>query len=160
MAWNPRAFDDEETDGDADRAPLTRDEARALLARSRAVSPWYVLAVQAVVGLCVALLAVLFTGRMESGWSALYGAAVVVVPGALMARGMTSRLTSLSPGLSAVSVLAWELVKISVSLLMLVLAGRIVQHLSWPAMLAAMVVCLQVYWVALRWRGSTKNLRT
>jgi len=155
--WSEHAFDDEkadeETNGAPIRAPLTRDEARALLARSRAVSPWFVIGVQAILGVCVALLAALLTGHAEYGWSALYGAAVVVLPGALMARGMTSRLSSLTPGLSAVSVVAWELVKISVSLVMLVLAGKLVQHLSWPAMLAAMALCLQVYWFALRWRG-------
>lgn len=147
------AFDDDDTGGLPSRPPLTAEEARALLARSRAVSPWVVVGVQAAVGACVALLAVLLTGHAEYGWSALYGAAVVVVSSALMARGMTSRLSSLTPGLSVVSVVAWELVKISVSLVMLVLAGRLVQHLSWPAMLVAMALCLQVYWVALRWRG-------
>ena len=145
--------DDDDTGGLPSRPPLTAEEARELLARSRAVSPWVVVGVQAAVGVCVALLAVLLTGHAEYGWSALYGAAVVVVSGALMARGMTSRLSSLTPGLSAVSVVAWELVKISVSLVMLVLAGKLVQHLSWPAMLVAMALCLQVYWIALRWRG-------
>ena len=66
------------------------------------VSPWRVVATQAGVGVAVALLAALLTGRGEVLWSALYGAAVVVVPAALMARGMTSRLTSASPGVSAV----------------------------------------------------------
>lgn len=148
-----RAFDDEETDDLPWQAPLTREEARDLLSRHRAVSPWVVLAVQAAVGGVVALLAALATGHAVYGWSALYGAAVVVLPGALMARGMTSRLSRLAPALSVVSVVAWELVKIAVSLVMLLLAGRLVQPLSWPAMLAAMALCLQVYWVALRWRG-------
>ena len=85
-------------------------------------------------------------------WSALYGAAVVVVPGALMARGMTSRLSSMSPGASAVSFMLWEMVKIGVSVAMLVLAPRIVQPLSWPALLVGLVVCMKVYWVALLWR--------
>jgi ATP synthase protein I len=87
------------------------------------------------------------------GWSLLYGAAAVVVPGALMARGMTSRLSSVSPGASAVSFMLWEMVKIGVSVAMLVLAPKLVQPLSWPALLAGLVVCMKVYWVALLWRG-------
>ena len=76
-----------------------------------------------------------------------------MVPGALMARGMTSRLSSVNPGVGAVSFMLWEFLKISVSVAMLVLAPRLVQDLSWPALLAAMVLCIKVYWVALLWRG-------
>jgi len=85
------------------------------------------------------------------GWfsSALYGAAVVVVPGALMARGMTSPRTSASPGASAVGVMFWSMLKLGVSIAMLMLASKLVQPLSWPALLATMVLCMQVYWFAL-----------
>ena len=85
--------------------------------------------------------------------SAWYGAAVVVIPGALMARGTTSRLSTLSPVVSAVSMMGWGFVKIAVSVAMLVLAARIVPGLVWPALLASMVLCLQSYWFALLWRG-------
>lgn len=116
------------------------------------MSPWRVIAVQAAVGIVVALLARLITGRAEVGWSLLYGSATVVVPGALMARGMTSKLSSMAPGTSAVSFMLWEFVKIGVSLAMLVIANKIVQPLVWPALLVGLVVCTKVYWVALLWR--------
>jgi ATP synthase protein I len=131
---------------------LSRDEAAALRAREPAVSPWRVVAAQAVVGLVVALVATLVTGRNEIGWSALYGATAVVLPGALMARGMTSAVSSVSPIGSAVSFMLWESVKIAVSLAMLGIAGRIVQPLVWPALLIGLVLCIKVYWVALLWR--------
>lgn len=107
------------------------------------------IAVQAGIGVLAALLAGLFTSRVEMVWSALYGAAVVVVPGALMARGMTSRRSIVSPGSSALSVMVWSMVKIGVSIVMLMLASKLVQPLSWPALLATMVLCMQVYWLAL-----------
>ena len=84
--------------------------------------------------------------------SAAYGAAVVVVPGALMARGATSRLSSLSPVVSAVSMLWWGFVKMALSVAMLVLAARIVPGVVWPALLASMVLCMLSYWFALLWR--------
>ena len=90
--------------------PLTQDEAAVLRAQDPPVSPWRVIAVQAAVGVVVALIGWLVTGRAEVGWSLLYGAATVVVPGALMARGMTSKLSSMSPGASAVSFMLWEAV--------------------------------------------------
>lgn len=132
---------------------LSREEAQALREKDPPLSPWRVVAVQAVVGPVVALLAALLTGSQEVGWSLLYGAATVVVPGALMARGMTSRLSSVSLGASAVSFMLWEMVKIGVSVAMLMLAPRFVQPLSWPALLVGLVLCMKVYWVALLWRG-------
>jgi ATP synthase protein I len=137
--------------------PLTREEAQALRAKDPPLSPWRVIVVQAAVGVVAALLALLLTGRAEAGWSALYGAATVVIPGALLARGMTSRLSSVSPGASAVSFMLWESVKIAVSLAMLALAPKLVQPLSWPALLVAMVLCMQVYWLALSWRGRKQS---
>ena len=147
-------WDDEE---DGHEAPafkaLTREEAQALREKDPPLSPWRVIAAQGAVGTVVALLAALLTGRQEVGWSLLYGAVTVVVPGALMARGMTSRLSSVSPGASAVSFMLWEMVKIGVSVAMLLLAPKLVQPLSWPALLVGLVLCMKVYWVALLWRG-------
>jgi ATP synthase protein I len=109
--------------------------------------------VQSAAGVVVALVAALVAGNEGVGTSALYGAATVVLPGALMARGMTSRLTSRSPGASAFGFMFWELVKIVVSVAMLAVAPKLVQPLSWPALLAGLVVCMKVYWFALLWRG-------
>ncbi|MFM7531008.1 MAG: ATP synthase subunit I [Rubrivivax sp.] len=132
---------------------LTRQEAQALVARSPGVSPWRVVAVQAGVGAGVAALVWLLWGERPVALSALYGAAVVVVPAMLMARGMTSRISSVNPGVGAVSFMLWELLKIAVSVAMLALAPRFVQPLSWLALLVTMVLCMKVYWLALLWRG-------
>ena len=142
-------------DDDADERPfhrLTSAEAEAFRLRNPQLSPWRVIAAQLVLGAVAAAVAWLVAGGIAAV-SALYGAAVVAVPGALMARGATSRLSSLSPAISAASMLGWELVKIALSVAMLVLATRIVPGVVWPALLAAMVLCLQSYWFALLWRG-------
>ncbi len=137
--------------------PLTREEASALRLKQPPLSPWRVLLVQMAVGVGVALLAVLVTRRAELAWSVLYGAVTVVVPGALMARGMTSRLSSVTPGASAVSFMLWEMVKIAASIALLALAPKVVQPLSWPALLVGLVVCMKVYWWALLWRPRVKS---
>ena len=147
-------------DDEADEAafqPLTRAEAQALRDRQPQVPVWWVVAAQAAVGGVVALVAGLVTSDAAVFGSALYGAAVVVVPGALMARGMSSKLSSVSPSASAVSFMLWEMVKIAVSVLMLALAPKIVQPLSWPALLASLVICLNVYLLALLWRRPAKK---
>lgn len=148
---------DDEDEGLVAWRRLTRAEAETLREIDPPLSPWRVIVVQLVLGATMAVLGVLVTGRSEVGWSLLYGAAVVVAPGALMARGMTSRLTSMNAMASAVSFMLWEGVKLAVSVVMLILAGRLVQPLVWPALLVGLVVCIKVYWVALLWRGRKKN---
>jgi ATP synthase protein I len=150
---------DDLADGPGQQAfkPLTREEASALRQKQPPLSPWRVLMVQVAVGMGVALIAVLLTRRVELAWSLLYGAATVVLPGALLARGMTSRLSSVSPGVSAVSFMLWEMVKIATSIALLALAPKVVQPLSWPALLVGLVVCMKVYWWALLWRPSPKS---
>jgi ATP synthase protein I len=147
-----RDFEEDEA-ATPDFKPLTREEAQALRAQEPPLSPWRVIGMQVGVGGVAALLAGLVTGSQVVAWSVLYGAATVVVPGALLARGMTSRLSSMSPGASAVSFMLWEFVKIGASVAMLALAPKLVQPLSWPALLAGLVICMKVYWVALLWRG-------
>lgn len=132
---------------------LTREEAAAWRTRNPRVSPWRVVAVQGAVGLVVAMLAWLLTRRLDVLGSALYGAATAVIPGALMARGMTSPLSAMSPVASTVSVMGWGSVKLMASVAMLGVAPKVVQPLSWPALLAALAACLMVYGFALRWRA-------
>ena len=146
-----KGFEDESDDPPV-RA-LSFAEAQALGAKHPAASPWRVVWTQLAVGGAAAVLAGWVAGEMAVLWSALYGTATAVVPGVLMARAMTSRFTSTSPGVSGVSVMMWSLVKIGFSVLMLLIAPKVIQPLSWPALLAALVLCLQVYWFALLWRG-------
>ena len=151
---SPNAWDDDENES-ARRGfkRLSALEAQALRDQDPPVSPWRVVATQVAVGFIVACLAGAVMGSVSVFWSALYGAGVVVVPAVLMARGMTSRLSSANAGVSAVSFMLWEFVKIGVSVVLLMLAPRIVEPLVWPALLLAVLVCIKVYWVALSWRG-------
>lgn len=129
----------------------TREEAQAWRTNNPSLSPWRVVAVQAVAGLvcCAAVWAI--TQRSGAAWSALYGAAAVVMPSALLARGMTRGMRN--PVAAAAGFMFWEMLKIGVAVAMLVIAVRVVPDLSWPALLVAMVVCIKINWVALLWRG-------
>ena len=148
--------DEDEAEAAASK-PLTRKQAQDLRTRQPSLSPWRVVGAQAALGAVLALIAVLVTERQELAWSVLYGAATVVVPAALMARGMTSKLSSVSPSASVVSFMLWQFVKIGVSVAMLLLAPKLVQDLSWPALLVGLVLCLKVYVLALLWRPAVKN---
>jgi len=73
------------------------------------------------------------------------------VPGVLFARGMTRNLAG-NAGSAIAGFMFWEMVKIGVAVALLVAAPRVVQGLSWPALLVAMIVCMKVNWLALLWR--------
>lgn len=151
--WGPDWGQEEDEAAASKFKALTREQAQALRQKDPPLSPWRVIAFQAGLGVSMALLAALVFDGQAVAWSVLYGAATVVVPGALLARGMTSRLSSMSAGGSAVSFMLWEFLKIAVSVAMLMLAPKFVQSLNWLALLAAMVLCMKVYWLALLWRG-------
>jgi ATP synthase protein I len=129
--------------------PLTADQARRLREQNPPVSPWWVVAGQIVVGLVVALAAWALTGRQNIGWSAGYGALAVVIPAAIFARGLTGRFSSLNAGTAAVGFMLWEMVKIASSIAMMAAAPRLVPDLSWPALLAGLVLTMKVYWLAM-----------
>jgi ATP synthase protein I len=146
-----RAWEDEA--GEATEPPfrrLSREEAQALAKRDPSVSPWRVVAAQALAGAVCTLIAAVWGGS-GAAWSAVYGAAAVVLPNALLARGMTRRTGNAVA--SAAGFMFWELLKIGVSIAMLVIAAKVVPDLSWPVLLATMVVGMKVNWFALLWRG-------
>ncbi len=112
--------------------------------------------VQAVVGVLVALVAWLVTGRAEVGWSAAYGALSVVLPAALFARAVVRK----RPGGAAaamVGIFGWELVKLVLCIAMLAAAPKLVPGLSWLALLAGLVIVMKTYWVALIVRANVRK---
>lgn len=127
--------------------PLTREEVSELTARHPMISPWRILAAQAALGVACALVTWVFTSRMSAVWSALYGAAVVVIPGALLAYGI--RRGTANPAAAAVGFMFWELVKIAVAASMLVAVALWAPDLSWPALLVTLVVSLKLGWLVL-----------
>jgi ATP synthase protein I len=64
-----------------------------------------------------------------------------------------SRATLMNAGSATAGFFLWEVVKIGLTLAMLFAAPRVMrvlgQDLSWPAMLAGLVVTMKVYWLAL-----------
>lgn len=146
-----------DTEEESPVVPLSAEEARQLRERHPPVSPWWVVAGQAAVGLVAALAAWALTGRQNVGWSAGYGAAAVMIPAAVFARGLTGRFASLNAGTAAAGFLVWEMVKIALTLALLVAAPRLVPGLSWPALLVGLVLALKVYWVALAFAPRAKS---
>lgn len=130
--------------------PLTPQQAQELRSRLQWVSPWSVVGVQAAVGSLCVLVAGLWSASPEVAKSALWGMMAVLVPAALMAKVMG--LPPADHAAAAMKRLArWQGVKILLTVAILVAAVRWTDHLSWPAMLLTLVLCLKVYGLALLW---------
>ena len=115
--------------------PLTAEQAQALRKQLPLLSVWRVVLVQALVGLLLAMVVWWVTARMSAVYSAMYGAMAVILPAALFARGLTSRMASINVGAAVFGFFLWEMVKIGLTVAMLFAAPRLVNDLSWPAML-------------------------
>jgi ATP synthase protein I len=150
-------------EGDEDSfQPLTAEQAAKWRQQNPALSVWRVVFWQVAVGVVLAALVGGWSGRVSLVVSVFYGSAAVFIPAALFARGLTSRLTTVNPLTAAAGLLVWEGVKVALTALALLLATRLVEDLSWPALLVGLVVTMKVYLLALAWRPSplTQDLKS
>jgi len=131
--------------------PWSAEQAQAWRQSQPVQSVWRVLLAQLVVAVLGASLAGGWFHSGAIGLSWMYGALTVILPAALFARGMTSPVASLNAMSAALGFMVWQAVKWVFAVLLLVLAPRWVPDLSWPALLAGLIVTMKVYWLALVW---------
>ena len=143
---NHQAPESEFEDEEPQIKPLSPEEAAAWRKRQPKMSMWRILAVQALFGALVALMAWWIAGR-AAGWSAAYGVLAIVVPAALFARGV-ARNSGGAPGAIA-WLFAWEFVKLVLCIAMLAAAPFLIPNLHWLALLAGLVVTMKTYWLVL-----------
>lgn len=148
---NPNLPTTEVEDEDADFKPLTAQEAQEWRKRHPALSVWRVVMAQALVGVLVVFVTWLVSGKSNVIVSAGYGVLAVVLPAALFARGMGRIQHSAKAML--VGFFGWEMAKIALTVAMLAAAPKLIDALSWLALLAGMVVTMKTYWVA-QWARS------
>lgn len=151
--------DAENPDGvfDAEFKPLTAEEAAQWRSTHPAMSPWWVIVCQAVVGLLILAVAGWGWGSTV-GWSAGYGALSVVFPAALLVRGMQRQRAVMQPGAVMLGFVVWESVKVILTIAMLFAAPKVVSSLSWLALVAGFVLTMKVYWVAAWLYPKRRNL--
>ena len=130
---------------------LTAEEAQAWRATQPVLSVWWVLVAQLSTAMVLGAAVGLWFGRTALLVSWVYGALAVIVPAALFARGLKSPAASINAVSAALSFAVWQGVKMVLTVLLLVLAPRFVEDLSWPALLAGLIVTMKVYWLALVW---------
>ena len=145
-------------DEDSDFKPLTAQEAQEWRKRHPALSVWRLVLAQAVVGVLATLVAWLVSGKSQVAMSAGYGTLAVVLPSALFARGL-GRIKNSAGSANAMltGFFGWEMAKIALTVAMLAAAPKLIDALSWLALLAGMVVTMKTYWIALWVRSSVRK---
>lgn len=141
-----------------DFKPLTKQEAQALRERDPAVSPWWIVGLQCVAGVAVALVAWGVSGKASVAWSAAYGALAAIIPAALFARGLMSQFSSINAATASFGFFLWEAVKMIVGVAMIAAAPRLIEDLNWLALIAGLFVTLKMYWLALLKRPKPKQI--
>lgn len=127
---------------------LTAAEAEALQRKAPSISPWRVIVWQLVAGCLIGMGAWALSGQVVVAASAAYGALVVVVPAAVLARGIMSPIAGLNALSAAAAFMVWEMVKIGLSVAMFIAAPQLIEDVSWPALLAGLILTMKVYWLA------------
>jgi ATP synthase protein I len=142
---------------DSEFKPLTAEQARQWRRAHPAMSPWWVIVWQAAMAIVVALLAGVLVGR-SAGWSAGYGALAVLLPAALMVRGLQRQRHVAQAGAAMLGFVIWESVKIALTVAMLLLAPVLIQPLNWLALVAGLIATMKVYWLA-AWMHAKRTRR-
>ena len=132
-----------------DFKPLTAEEAAEWRRRNPSVSVVRVVKWQLVVGVVLTVLVGLITQRAGWLWSVAYGAAAVVIPAALFARGLRLQLGAGQENLAMVRFFGLEIAKLVLTVVLLLLAPLVVPGLNWLALVLGLVVVMKTYWLAL-----------
>lgn len=130
-----------------DFKPMTAQQAQAWRAKYPSLSVWRLVMAQLLVGLLLVVLVLCITQQSSLTYSAAYGVLVVVLPAAVFARGVTRMRGAAKGSMGAFAV--WEFAKIILAIVLMVAAPKIINDLNWLMMIAAMIVIMNVSWVAL-----------
>jgi len=140
-----------ETEGESDceplHTPLNAEQARAWRRSHRQISVWVVVVVQCAAAVAATVLAWAVWGSVVA-MSLGCGAFCVLMPSALFAWGMRSKLSRASP-LAGFAV--WELAKLGLSVALLLTVPRVLGELNWFALLGGLILTTKVLFVAALW---------
>lgn len=144
-----------ESDYDEGQEPDFKSFSAAEAERWREENPplplWRVFAVQFGVALALVLAVALLTGGdRRLTLSLAWGAVAALLPAGLFTRVAVRRMQMQThAGAALMALLGWEGVKIGLTIALLLAAPRLVEPLSWLALLAGFVVTIKASWVAL-----------
>ena len=142
---------------DEEYKPLNPDEARQWRSRQPTSPIWHALAWQTGFGL-IASEGIGWAWQSEMlAWSSAYGVLAVVLPQMLLMRGMAGMQERWSAQARLLRFFVWELVKIALTVAILLSASKMLGEMSWPALIAGLVVTMKANWLLLAFRTANRS---
>lgn len=141
--------DSVDEDAQGNFKPMTAQEVQAWRLKHPAASPWRVLMLQVAVGLSMAALVGLFSGKGHLAASVAWGGVAVVIPSVVFVRALARQMRTTQAGSALGALMFWELVKVVLTVALLLAAPKVVADLNWLALVAGFVVTMKVYWLAM-----------
>ena len=154
------AEEDGEENGLGSFKTLSAEEAQRLRLQQPQPSLWSIFFLQISVALALVALTWLLTVENLTVWSVAYGTLSVILPSAVLMRGMASKNSYLNTFSVVVGFFVWELVKIGLTISMLSAAVWVVNDLSWPALLVGLILTMKVSWLAIALQQRKANQGT
>ena len=152
-----RVTDRWQDEPDEEYKPLNADEVRQWRSQQPPSPIWRALAWQTGFGLIVSAgIGWLWQSEMLA-WSAAYGMLAVVLPQVVMTRGMAGMQGRWSPQALLLRFFVWELVKIVLTVAILLSASNMLGEMSWPAVIAGLVVTMKANWILLVFRTASRS---
>lgn len=136
---------------------LSAEQARQWRLRQPSRPIWHSLAWQIGMGLVAAVGIGWVWQSAMLAQSAAYGMSAVVLPQVLLLRGMAGVQGRWSPGALLLRFFVWEMVKIALTVAILFSAIRVLGEMSWPALLAGLVVTMKANWLVLALRTANRS---
>ena len=144
-------------DPEEDFQALSADEARQWRLRQKPRPAWHSVIWQAGVGLVAAIATGLLWHSLVLAQSVAFGAFAVVLPNVLLLRGMVGADVRWGPEALLLRLLVWELVKLVLTIAILYSANTVLGEMSWPALLAGLVVTMKANWLMLAFHSANRS---
>jgi ATP synthase protein I len=133
--------------------PLSREEAKALLAAQRSAPPSTLVIAQFAITIVAGFAVYLIGGRASTVYAVVMGGLAAAIPNALMVYGMSRSKRLNSASNSVQGMWFWYAVKVFASIAFFAVLAFRVPNLEWLALLVSYVVALKVSWVVYIFRS-------
>ena len=139
-----------------DPQPWTAEQVRVWRSKNPNKSPWRIVWVQIVVAIVLTGFVLIVSSQKNLAMSVAYGGFCAFLPMAMFMHGVRMGNNKVAKGRGLVGFAVWELAKVVLTIVLLLLAPKLVIGLNWLALLAGFVVTIKAYWIAL-WMLSVRD---
>jgi ATP synthase protein I len=129
--------------------PLTKEQVSVLRQTDFELDLWHVVLWQALALLVLSVLLHVLTYNKLITASFVWGGLCALIPGSVFVLGVRKNKTASNyTGFALMILVKWELVKLSLTILMLSVSYKVINDISWLSLVIGFISTLKVYWLA------------